>query len=266
LTKKRCTTPVVCSIGTTDPTSGAGLFADAGVYASLGVAGTFVVAGVTAQNSAGVYAVHAIPPATVAAQLRAVWRQVRPDAVRIGLLPDKASAAVVTRFLTSLRRRPPVVLDPVLASTSGHRFAGNAEIRALRALFSVATIATPNALEAAELSATSVRTLEEAERAAVALSSISTCAVLVTGGHLRGTDRVVDVLARGGRLTRYSGRRIAGDVRGTGCLLAAALAASLARGDNLDAAVRRARSFVRAAITSSRALGRGRRQFVAALK
>jgi len=256
----------VCSIGTTDPTSGAGLFADAAVYARLGVAGTFVVAGVTAQNSAGVSAVHPVPAGTVTAQLRSVWRQVRPDAVRIGLIPDKAASAAVTRFLTSLRRRPPIVLDPVIASTSGHRFAGKAEIRALRALFAVATIATPNAFEAAELCGEPVRTVEEAGRAALALAAISKSAVLLTGGHLRGDDRVVDVFARGRRLTRYSGRRIAGDMRGTGCLLAAALAASLARGDSLDAAVRRARSFVRAALRSARSLGRGRRQFVVAPK
>jgi hydroxymethylpyrimidine/phosphomethylpyrimidine kinase len=106
-----------------------------------------------------------------------------------------------------------------------------------------------------------VRTVDDAERAALALAKAG-CAVLVTGGHLRGTDRVVDVLARDGRITRYSSRRVPRDVRGTGCLLAAALAASLARGDSLDRAVRRARSFVNRAIASARPLGNGRPQFL----
>jgi hydroxymethylpyrimidine/phosphomethylpyrimidine kinase len=251
----------VCSIGSTDPTAGAGLFADAAVYSHFGVAATFVVAGVTAQNSAGVTAVQALPPASIAAQLRAVWKQTRPDAVRIGLLPDKAASGVVARFLGSLGSRPAIVLDPVIASTSGHRFAGAPQIAALRALLKISTIATPNAAEAAELSRRSVRTVEEAEAAALALAASSKCAVLVTGGHLRGGARVVDVLARGTRVTRYSARRVARDVRGTGCLLAAALAASLARGDDLDAAIRRARSFVRRAIVSARPLGSGRPQF-----
>lgn len=253
----------MCSVGSTDPTAGAGLFADAAVYAHLGVGATFVVAGVTAQNSAGVSAVHALPPGAITAQLRSVWKQAPPDAVRIGLLPDKAAAVAVLRFLRSLRRRPAVVLDPVIAATSGHRFAGAREIEALRALLRIATIATPNAPEAAQLSAMSVRTVEEAERSAIALAVASKCAILVTGGHLRSGDRVVDVLARGKHVTRYSARRLARDARGTGCLLAAALAASLARGDDLEAAIARARSFVRRAIASARPLGSGRPQFAA---
>jgi hydroxymethylpyrimidine/phosphomethylpyrimidine kinase len=156
-----------------------------------------------------------------------------------------------------------VVLDPVIASTSGYRFAGTKEIAALRTLLAVATIATPNAPEAAELSGMSVRTTDDAERAALALAASSKCAVLVTGGHMRGGDRVVDVLARGRRATRYSARRLARQVRGTGCLLASALAASLARGDDLETAVARARSFVRRAIASARPLGNGRPQFTA---
>jgi hydroxymethylpyrimidine/phosphomethylpyrimidine kinase len=153
-----------------------------------------------------------------------------------------------------MRRRPPVVLDPVSASTSGYRFV-------LRALLAVATVATPNAPEAAELSALTVRTVDDAERAAVALAASSKCAVLVTGGHLRDGDRVVDVLARGRQVTRYSARRLSGDVRGTGCLLAAAIAASLARGDDLETAIARGRSFVRRAIASAQPLGRGRPRF-----
>lgn len=254
--------PVVCSVGSSDPTAGAGLFADAAVYARLGVRPTFVVAGVTAQNSARVSAVHSVPPKIIRAQLEAVWAQVRPAAMRIGLLPDTAAVNEIARFLRSLRRRPPVVLDPVIAATAGHRFAGASEIRALRRLLALTTIATPNADEAAEVARMPVRDVAEAERAALVLAG-NGCAVLITGGHLAG-DRIVDVLVQSGRVKRYSARRLPADVRGTGCMLSAALAAMLARGYALDDCVRRARAFVRRAISHARPLGRGRPQFAGA--
>jgi len=256
----RWKTPLVCSVGSTDPTAGAGLFADAAVFGRLGVPAAYVVAGVTAQNSAAVSAVHALPARAILGQLRDVWHQVTPSAVRIGLMPDAQATAAVTRFLASLRSRPPVVVDPVMASTSGRRFAGHAEITALARLFGLATIVTPNVPEAAALTGLRVRTVDEAERAALALASSSKCAVLVTGGHLRSGDRIVDVLAFDGKATRFASRRLARDVRGTGCILASALAAALARGDTLEPAIRRARSFVRAAMTSARPVGRGRPQ------
>jgi hydroxymethylpyrimidine/phosphomethylpyrimidine kinase len=254
----------VCSVGSTDPTAGAGLFSDAAVFARLGVAATFVVTGVTAQNSGGVAGVHALPPRVITAQLRAVWEQVRPNAVRIGLLPDRASADAIGRFFRSTIDAPPIVLDPVIAATSGHRFAGPREIIALRKLFRIATIATPNALEAAELAGMRIDGIADAERAALALSELG-CAVLIKGGHLRAGGRtVVDVLAIAGRVKRFEAMRLRGGMRGTGCVLAAAIAAALAKGDGLETAVRRARAFVRRAIASARPLGRGRAQFDAA--
>jgi hydroxymethylpyrimidine/phosphomethylpyrimidine kinase len=258
--KRRGTTPVVCSIGSTDPTAGAGLFLDAAVYARLGVSAAFVVAGVTAQNSAGVLAVRGLPPREVIAQLEAVRKQVRPDVIRIGLLPSTPAMLAVARYFDSMRRRPTIVLDPVIVSTSGHRFAKPGAIPALRMLLGVATIATPNAREAAELAGFPVRTVDDAERAAKVLAAYG-CAVLVTGGHLQSEDFVVDILASGARITRYSARRLPQDSRGTGCMLAAAIAASLAQGASLDRAVPRARAFVRAAIVSARPLGNGRPQF-----
>jgi hydroxymethylpyrimidine/phosphomethylpyrimidine kinase len=260
--KRKRRRPVVCSVGSTDPTAGAGLFLDAAVYARLGVSAAYVVAGVTAQNSAGVTVVQPLPPRAIIAQLDAVWKQVRPDVVRIGLMPGSAATRAVARYFGSMRRRPAIVFDPVMASTSGHRFAKPGGIPALRKLLSIAAVATPNAREAAELSGFPVRNVEDAERAAMSLAA-SGCAVLVTGGHLQSGDRVVDILANGARVARYTSKRLPKDARGTGCLLAAAIAASLAQGVSLDRAVRRARAFVRAAIASARSLGNGRPQFAA---
>jgi hydroxymethylpyrimidine/phosphomethylpyrimidine kinase len=254
----RSSGPLVCSIGSTDPTAAAGLFLDAAVYERVGVAGVFVVAGITAQNSERVGAVRAVPPALILAQLESIWGQVRPDAVRVGLVPGASAIDAVSDFLATRRRRLPIVVDPVLSASSGYRFARGKSIEALRRLARFATLLTPNVHEAAVLARMPVRDAGDAERASRALAASGT-AVLVTGGHLRGRQ-CVDILARAGRIRRYAGTRLAGDMRGSGCVLAAAIAAHLAKGDTLDAAVRSARSFVRRAMITARPLGSGRPQ------
>jgi len=255
--------PVVCSIGSTDPTAGAGLFLDADVYARLDVRAVFVVAGITAQNSTHVSRVEALTPVSIVAQMDAIWEQVRPDAVRIGLIPSRQAAVAVARTLRALARRPQIVFDPVLAATSGRRLIPADDLRGVRALMRVATVITPNVAEAQVLTGIDIRTRADAERAARMLSKRYDCAVLVKGGHLRAGDRVVDVLARRDRVNSFAARRLrgGGDARGTGCMLAAALAAGLARGYTLDRAVRTARRFVSDAITSATPLGAGRKQF-----
>jgi hydroxymethylpyrimidine/phosphomethylpyrimidine kinase len=257
----RARTHVVCSIGSTDPTAAAGLFADAWVYGSIGVAAAYVVAGVTAQNSRKVFGVEAVAPDAIAAQLKAVLEQVRPDSIRIGLVPSARGIDCIAKLLARARLACPIVLDPVMTASSGHRFAGAREIAALRRLMPLVTIVTPNVPEAEALAGLRIRDGLGAERAALALAASGT-AVLVTGGHLTG-DRSVDVLASGGRVTRFSHVRVRKDMRGTGCALAAALAAHLALGADLETSVRRARAFVRRAILTAAPLGEGRPQLPA---
>ena len=259
---RRSRTPVVCSIGSTDPTAAAGLFLDAGVHARLGVRSVFVVAGVTAQNSRRVMRVEALAPKSIVAQIDAVWAQVRPDAIRIGLIPSRQAALAVVRALRA-QRHTPVVFDPVLAATSGGRLVAKDALAGVRALMRAATVITPNVAEAQALGAANITSLADVERAARSLSKRYGCAVLVKGGHLHTGDRVVDVLARGDRIERFASRRLRGAARGAGCMLAAALAAGLARGYALDRAVRAARRFVRTALRTSAPLGSGRPQFVA---
>ena len=262
----RAREPVVCSIGSTDPTAGAGLFLDAAVYARLGrVRPVYAVAGITAQNSRGVREVVSLSPAAVVAQLDAIEAQVRPDAFRIGLIPSKGTCVAVARWLRTRGRRAPVVVDPVIAATSGARLIEADAIGGLRALLRAADVATPNAAEASALSSSPVASVDDAERAALRLAATHGCAVLVTGGHVRSGARIVDVLASpDGSVERFAGTRLRASSRGTGCMLAASLAASLARGSTMSAAVRSARRFVRAALASSRPLGRGKAQFAGA--
>lgn len=252
--------PVVCTIGSTDPTGGAGLFADALAFAQLGVRAVYVLAGVTAQNSRRVDRVIGLPPAAIEAQFRSVVDQVRPDAVRIGLLPSAAAIDRTARLLKSLKPRTPVVLDPVLSSTSGARFLSGRQIGALELLLPLITIATPNASEAQALSGIRVDDESSAARAAVAIARAG-CDVLVTGGHFRGAA-VVDILVHGDRIIRFSHARVGRAMRGTGCTLAAALAANLARGDEIVSAVRGARAFVRRTLQRATPLGRGKPQNV----
>jgi len=257
---------VVCSIGSTDPTAGAGLFLDAAVYARMrDITGVFVVAGITAQNSRRVGRVLKAPSAAIVSQLDTILEQVRPDAIRIGLIPGRQACIAVAGRLRRMRKRPPVVVDPVMVASSGGRLQSTSAIEGLRRLLRVADIATPNAAEAAALASMRVVDVADAQRAGAYLAKRYGCAVLVTGGHLRTGARIVDVLVhRDGRVERFAAARLRAGARGTGCMLAASLSVSLARGADLTAAVRYARRFVRAALVSARPLGRGRRQFDAA--
>ncbi len=240
---------VVCSIGSTDPTGHAGLFLDAAVYAGMpGVRPAFVVAGVTAQTDKAVLGVYGLPADAIVRQLEAVWRQSKPDAVRIGLLPGARSCDAVVTFLERLRPRPPIVVDPVLAASSGGRLAQAGAEVALRRLVRVATIVTPNAREAARLARVPpLATINQCAAAARALRAYC-AAVLVTGGDLRTGASVTDVFAHDDSVTLLASPRIDVDMRGTGCRLACAIAVALARGEPLRDAVDSGRRFVRASL------------------
>ncbi|HEV2878511.1 MAG TPA: hydroxymethylpyrimidine/phosphomethylpyrimidine kinase [Candidatus Eremiobacteraceae bacterium] len=251
---------MVCSIGSLDPTGAAGIMMDLRVYADLGAIGVAVVAAVTAQNSKRVVAVGAIPPTLITQQLEAVWEQVKPDAICIGLLPEASGIKAVRRFLQRVSRRRPIVIDPVMQATSGKRFVGPSELRELVQLLPLATVVTPNLREVSEFVKKKIMTADQAELAARKLTRHG-CAVLVTGGHLTG-DVCVDALAQHNRVRRFRAPRLAGSMRGAGGILAAALAANLARGESLERAVEDARKFVRRALRNARKVGSGTPQYV----
>jgi len=247
--------PVVCSIGTVDPLAASGLGADLRVYEKLGTQPLLVVTAVTAQNSARVTAVQPLPARAIVQQLRSIWEQVRPDAICIGLIPHASGIRAVRNFLSKLRARPPVVLDPVLRSSSGYALSSAAAGDELRRLLPLVSIVTPNVSEAARLASTPVNNLTQARAAALELSSCG-CAVLLTGGHLPG-QVCVDVFASLGKVHALAHKRIAGSMRGSGGILAAAISVYLARGDKPLAAIRKARRFVQSAIRDAHPLGNG---------
>ncbi len=244
-------TPVVCSIGITDPWNAAGLGLDVAAIADCGARAVSVVVGVSAQDRHGIAVVHAVPPAIVAAQFAAL-REARVVAYRIGALCDAAAVAVIANEVA--RSGVPVVYDPVFAASAGGTFADAAtRTAAVAALLPHVTLLTPNLAEAAELTASDVRDPREMTLAAETLRARGASSVLVKGGHLEGA--VVDVLVDAEGTVAYEAPRLAGTLRGTGCLVACAAAVALGRGESLRDAVTFARAFVRSKFETRRAAG-----------
>jgi hydroxymethylpyrimidine kinase/phosphomethylpyrimidine kinase len=251
--------PVVAlSIAGSDPSGGAGIQADLKTFQAFGVHGATVVTSLTVQNTTGVRDRVDVAPAFVTAQLDAVLDDLDVAAAKTGLLPD---AAVVAAVAATLRRRPlpALVVDPVLVATSGDPLTTPGALAALRDdLLPLATVVTPNVPEAAALSGRRIDSLADMRAAARALLATGARAVLVTGGHL--ADRACDVLATGDGTWDFDAPRIdVGPIHGTGCTLSASLAACLAGGRDLRAAVEAAKAYVARAIAAGGALGRGSR-------
>ena len=236
----------VLSIGTTHPWNIAGVGLDLRVGAELGVRVLTVVCAVSAQDAGGVRALAPVPPETIAAQLDGVpWAII--DAVRIGALGSADAARAVAAALAA--RELPVVLDPVIAATRGGSLADDATIAALAdGLATLPVLLTPNLIEAQRLLGRAVDRASM-ERAAVDLRNRGAAAVLLKGGHLDGAPR--DVLATQSGTCVFEGERIPGEMRGTGCVLAMALAVALARGSSFADATTFARAFVREKIVAA---------------
>lgn len=250
--------PVALTIAGSDSSGGAGIQADLKTFHAFGVYGMSVVTALTAQNTEGVSEIVAVDPAFVTAQIEAVARDIPPDAVKTGML---ANAAIVEAVAAAVERRGlgNLVVDPVMVATTGARLLEPDAVAALRrVLLPAATLLTPNGPEAAILTGRRVETPADQEAAARAIVDAGAAAVLVKGGDLEGVD-VIDVFHDGERLERFRDRRL--DTRsthGSGCALASAIAASLANGSDLRAAIVRARAWVRRGIERAPGLGRGR--------
>lgn len=252
------TPPRVLVIAGSDSGGGAGIQADIKAITMLGGHAMTAVTAVTAQNSLGVTAVHAIPPALVAAQIDAVASDLGLDAVKIGMLGGAAIVAAVADRLAALPPVP-VVFDPVMIATSGAVLADAATVAAFARLMARAALVTPNLPELAALTGMGVAGETAVEAAAATLARLHGVAVLAKGGHGEGpvlTDRLFD--AAGAEVARWHSDRI--DTRhthGTGCTLASGIAVGLATGLGLADAIGRARAYVRAAILAAPGYGAG---------
>lgn len=254
----------VLSIAGSDPTGGAGLQADLQVFRHFGCHGAGVLSALTIQDSVKVHSVLPVFPSVVLDQLRAVLRDIRPDAVKIGMLATDDVVRNVTLGLAELPAEVPIVIDPILRASDGSFLLERRAWPALQGLFARAALVTPNLREAEELSGEDVATRKGTEAAArFFLDEFGARAVLIKGGHREGNPD--DLLAQRNdsgemHVDWLSGERIdvaGASVHGTGCALSSAIAAGLAQGQALPRAVDAAREFVAEGIRSAQKLGRG---------
>ena len=246
---------VALTIAGSDSGGGAGIQADLKTFHQFGVYGTSAIVALTAQNTRGVRAVHAAPVAFVRQQLDALAEDLPPDAVKTGML---AEAELVRVVADAVRERgwTPLVVDPVMAATSGDRLLSAAAEAVVRnTLIPLATVVTPNLDEAELLTGTVVRDVDAMERAGRTLLALGAGAALVKGGHLTG-PAIVDLLVWPGGVRRFERARIeTTSTHGTGCTLSAAIAAALALGQPLERAVEAAIDYVDRAMRSAPRLG-----------
>ena len=247
---------IALTIAGSDSGGGAGIQADLKTFHRFGVYGTSVICAITAQNTRGVTDWIPVAPTMIRAQLDAVTDDLRPDAVKSGMLAD---AGIVELVADGVRRHSlaPFVLDPVMVATSGDVLLRPEAVRAIgELLLPLATVVTPNLDEAAILAGIEVRDPAGMERAARILVERGAAAALVKGGHLAG-DEAVDVLFDG-ELHHFRHPRIeTTSTHGTGCTLSSAIAAHLALGHDLRDAVERSLDFVHRAIATAPGLGGG---------
>jgi len=241
--------PRVLSIAGSDSGGGAGIQADLKTFAALGCFGMTAITALTAQNTCGVRAIHAVPPQMLRDQIDAVMDDIGADAVKIGMLHSPEIVLTVAEAIDRYAMTN-VVFDPVMVATSGAVLIDNAALDVLvRELFPRATVITPNLDEAALLVGRALTTSQDMEQAALALLDKGARAVLIKGGHLSG-DSVIDLLMMksGEKFWMQAPRIHSPNTHGTGCTLSSAMAAHLALGASLVEAVQHARVFVREAL------------------
>lgn len=234
----------VLTIAGSDPSGGAGIQSDLATFSALGARGLSAITALTAQNSRAVRSVCPVPGKFLKDQLDMLLEEFTMDAAKTGMLGSVENLRVIRRFLKAGKIKN-LVMDTPVRSSSGAPLLDKAGVRELSTLFPYAAVVTPNLPEASLITGADINDVDGMERAAKTIYGMGAKSVLVKGGHLDGAP--VDVLFDGRGCTHVKGRRIAGPrgaFHGTGCVLSAALAASLANGKGLRTAVKEARGFL----------------------
>ena len=245
------------SIAGSDSSGGAGIQADIKTMSAHGVFAMTAITALTAQNTTGVTDILDSTPAFLSAQLDAVFTDIFPDAVKIGMVSSAELISVIAQKLRQYGARH-IVVDPVMVATSGSRLLREDAVEALKTeLLPLAEVATPNIPEAEILADMPIRTPADMEAAARKISEQYGCAVLCKGGH--DLNDANDLLWKDGAGYWFNGRRINNpNTHGTGCTLSSAIAANLAKGMALEDAVRRAKEYISGALAAMLDLGHGR--------
>lgn len=244
------------TIAGSDCSGGAGIQADIKTMTMNGVYAMSAVTALTAQNTTGVTGIQESSPEFLKMQLDAVFEDIYPDAVKIGMV---ASGELIRAIADRLRHYDAgnVVIDPVMVSTSGSALMRNDAVDTLvKELLPLATLVTPNIPEAEVLSGRTITSKEEMIEAARQIGDENHCAVLLKGGH--SVNDANDLLYAEGRLTWFQGKRIDNpNTHGTGCTLSSAISSNLAKGFSLEESVERAKSYISEALGAMLDLGKG---------
>ena len=245
--------------GGLDPSAGAGLAADLAAAWALGVVALPIATALTVQNSHRAAASYPVDPAVVTEQLEAVYEDFQPALLKTGLVGSAVIATELAEFARSRNLR--LVVDPVMRASSGLALVdGEAQAAIKRSLAPAAFVLTPNIKEAAALTDLDIESPADAAEAARQLHEAGAANVLVTGGHLGTGDEIIDTLYNKNGVTTFKAPRLPGNVRGTGCALASAVAARLTIGDDTTAAIIAARAYVARVIEQAVQAGQGARQ------
>ena len=246
----------VLTIAGSDSSGGAGIQADLKTMTMNGVYAMSAVTALTAQNTTGVRAVEETSPEFLRQQIDAVFEDIYPDAVKIGMVASCGLIRVIADRLRYYRARN-VVLDPVMVATSGSALLRSDAVQTLMAeLLPLAALVTPNIPEAEILTGMRIGNAEDMVNAAKQISGTYHCAVLLKGGH--SVNDANDLLCVDGEITWFEGKRIDNpNTHGTGCTLSSAIAANLAKGFTLEEAVRRAKEYISGALAAMLDLGKG---------
>ena len=245
------------SIAGSDCSGGAGIQADLKTMTLNGVFAMSAITALTAQNTTGVSGILEVSPAFLAQQIDAVFSDIRPDAVKIGMVSSAPLIATIAERLRFYQAQH-IVVDPVMVATSGSRLMETDAVRSLREqLFPLAEVITPNRQEAEVLSGRPIHSREEMLAAARAIAFDCDCSVLLKGGH-SDTDADDLLVEADGTETWFAGRRIANpNTHGTGCTLSSAIASNLAKGYDLTASVERAKAYISGCLSAMLDLGHG---------
>lgn len=244
------------TIAGSDSGGGAGIQADLKTFSALGVFGMSVITAITAQNTLGVFGVQDVSPEMITGQIDAIFDDMGADAVKVGMVSQPETIRVIA---ASLRRHKAalIVVDPVMISKSGYKLLQpEAEAVLIQELLPLATVVTPNIPEAEVILKRQIHSLEEMEAAAADIQAMGPRHVLLKGGH-RAED-ATDVLFDGNRFVRLEAVRIeTRHTHGTGCTLSSAIAANLAKGMTVSAAVSEAKRYITVAIQHALLIGKG---------
>lgn len=244
---------VTLSIAGSDSSGGAGIQADVKTMSALGCYAATAITSITVQNTLGVSAIQNAEPEIVAGQIRAVMDDLHPDAIKIGMVNDIKTIRAITETLKSYDRLPPLIIDPVMVSTSGSTLMQQESTEAFKELLMpMATLLTPNIAEAEVLSGLTIENADSIDKAAQVILSQNCNAVLIKGGHLaEKTDRLYirnDRKVYCFETPAHHGYINTPNTHGTGCTLSSAITAFMARGERLEDAVRLAKEYICEAI------------------